>query len=89
MATLERLKGTDGRQINCLFIQIGSEIEVILRNSLAATSAGDNGALNVWKDDDGFIRCESMRYCRSIEEKIFKTIQPAIKWVDKWLPQIN
>lgn len=89
MGQLQGLKGTDGRKIDCMFIESGKEIEVILQNNKAATAADNNGAINVYKDDEDNIRCEVMRYCKTLEEKTFKTFAPAIKWVDKWILKIN
>lgn len=83
MAKLTGLEGTNGRDIDCLFIEKGSDIKVILNNCYAATTAGNNGALNIYKDDEDNIRCEAMRFCNTLEKKVFKSFQPAINWVDK------
>lgn len=52
---LNNLPGTTGADITCLFIEKSTDIKVVLNNGFAATSADDNGALNVWKDDEGII----------------------------------
>ncbi len=70
-------------------IKKGSDIEVILNNHYAATTAGSNGAINVWTDDDWAIRCEVQRYQRTLESKTYTNVKSAIKWVDKWLPKIK
>lgn len=88
MGYLSGLKGTDGKNIDCIFIDKGADIESVLGDGLAATTAGDNGAMNVYKDNDGNIRCEIMRYMRTIEEKVFTTTEQAVEWVDEWLPKI-
>lgn len=89
MGTLTGLKGTNGQAIECVFIEKGTDIEGVLGDGLAATSAGGNGALNIYKDDEGNIRCEAMRYCQTMEEKIFGHAKPVIKWADKWLLKIQ
>lgn len=89
MGQLSDLKGTNGESIDTLFVHAGFEIDIVLRNNMAVTAADNNGALNVWKDDEGNIRCEAMRYCRTLEEKTYKTVEQAIKWVDKWLEKIK
>jgi hypothetical protein len=89
MGQLTNLEGLTKKSIDALFIQKGSDIEVILMNDYAATAANYNGAINIWKDDEGNIRCESMRYFTRLETKIYKKISPAIKWTDKWLIKIK
>lgn len=89
MANLKGLAGLSQEEIECLFIYEASDIKCILNNSKAGTAAGDNGAINVWYDDDRFIRCEAQRYCNTVESKKFKTFAPAIRWVAKWMDQIK
>lgn len=89
MGYLSGLKGTNGKDIKCIFIDKGIDIEVILNDGFAATTADDNGAINVYKDDNGNIRCEIMRYMITLQEKTFENIEDAIKWVDEWLPKIK
>lgn len=89
MGQLSGLKGTNGQNIECIFIEKASHIKSIIKKGLAATAAGSNGAINIYKDDAGNIRCEAMRYCATIDEKLFANIDDAIVWVDEWLPKIN
>lgn len=86
-----KLVGLEGvsRDIDALFIYKGSDIEVILNNDYAATDAQQNGAINIYKDDEGKIRCEAMAHFRSLEHKIFDTIEEAIVWTDEWLVKIK
>lgn len=86
---LSNLPGTNGREISCLFIDKGIEIDVVLRNGYAATSANNNGCINIWKDDEGNVRCEAARYMRTLESKTYANIKSAIKWADKWVKEIN
>jgi len=76
------------RDIEALFINEGADIRVILMNEYAATSAGQKGAINVWKDDNGVIRAEAMAHFRTLESKRFSKMHYAIKWTDKWLKRI-
>lgn len=89
MGILKGLAGISLDETPCLFIEKASEIEVVLRNGYAATSANNNGALNVWKDDEGKCRCESMRYMVKIESKIYSNISGAMRWTEKWLEKIK
>lgn len=89
MGALLNLEGTSRKSIDCMFINKGSDIEVVLNNGYAATSANTSGAINIWKDDEGNIRCEAMANFRKLDKKIFKSFYPAIKWADKWLLKIK
>lgn len=90
MGYLQGLKGVSGdRKIDCLFIQKGSDIEVILNNNMAATCAFRNGALNIWYDDESRINVEALRHYATLDHQILDDIEDAIKWVDWWLPEIK
>ena len=89
MGKLVGLEGTTETERDCLFIEKASEIEVVLRNGYAASSADDNGAINIWVDDEGKYRCVSMRWCVTQESRIYKKISSAINWAEKWLALIK
>lgn len=57
--------------------------------ALMRTSAGDNGAINVWKDDAGIIRGKLMRYCVTVEKRTFANYVDAEKCVSDWLERID
>lgn len=61
----------------------------ILRKGLVATSASDNGAINIWKDKYNQWRCERQRYCVTRAEGSFKTIKDVLQWLKKELPKIQ
>lgn len=89
---LRNLKGLEGikkKEMECEFIKNASDLHLVLDKQIAATSSGDNGALNIWKDDSGAIRCTSMAFCETLEAKIFDNIKDAEKWAKKWLLKIN
>ena len=89
MGTLRNLKGISVEEIECEFITKLSEIKNILENGKACTTAGDNGAINIWKDDTGLIRCESMAYYRSLDTKEFENLEDVEKWAKKWIRKIR
>jgi len=64
-------------------------IESTLELGYACTSAGDNGAINVWKDDAGIIRGELMRYCVTVEKRTFASYAELEKCISEWLEMIN
>jgi hypothetical protein len=89
MGKLIGLEGLSAKEVDCLFIEKAADIEVILRNGLAATTARDNGALNIYKDENDKIRCESMKHFRSLDKQIFDDISDAKKWATKWIRKIK
>lgn len=86
---LEGLPGIKKRIIDAYCINNTSDIEPTLQLGYACTSAGDNGAINIWKDDAGIIRGELMRYCVTVEKRVFASYEEAEKCVSDWLKRIN
>ncbi len=86
---LEGLPGVKRRTVDAYRINTTSDIEPTLELGYACTSAGDNGAINVWKDDDGIIRGELMRYCVTVEKRKFANYTEAEKCINDWLEKIN
>ena len=76
---LDGLPGVKRRKVDAYSINNTSDIE----------SAGDNGAINVWKDDAGIIRGELMRYCVTVEKRTFTSYAEVEKCVSDWLERIN
>ena len=60
-----------------------------LRKRRCVTSAGDDGAVNVWIDDKKQFRCAFMRHLSVLEERTFSTKKEARDWLRKWLPKIH
>ena len=89
MATLNGLKGTYIKEMEFEIFRKPSEISKILKKNKAAVAADDNGAINIWNDDEGFIRCESMRFCISLDVQKFSKIGDAKSWAEKWLIEIQ
>lgn len=85
------LKGVKKRRTSAIFIKEANEKEVktALENGYACTSAGDNGAINIWKTDAGVLRGEAMRYSCTLESVKFSTYTEATKWAQKWLSKIK
>lgn len=89
MAYLSNLEDATEVKLDCLTIKNQSEIDIVLRHHYAATAAGLNGAINVWKDKNYYYRCERMRFMRTEDKQKFETIQEAKKWVKNALKIIN
>lgn len=84
MGVLTDLEGVSQIETECIFLEKPSDIIWILRKGLAATTAGSKGAINIWKDDEGYFRCEACRHLVIVESKKYKYISMAEKWVKKW-----
>ncbi len=89
MVALKGLTGISEETKECKFFEKPVEINKILKKGLVATAAGDNGAINIWTDDDGFIRCQSMRHCFTIDEQIFTKISEVRTWATEWIEKIR
>ncbi len=89
MPKLCNLEGIKKEKIDAEFFGKALEIKKILDSGKAATAADENGALNVWKDDEGFFRCTAMRFCSTINEERFADFKDVEKWAKKWLKEIE
>lgn len=86
---LDGLPEVKRRKVDAYSINNTSDIESTIELGYACTSAGDNGAINVWKDDAGIIRGELMRYCVTVEKRTFTSYAEVEKCVSDWLERIN
>jgi hypothetical protein len=88
MAKLIGLEGADGTARDCEFFSTPSRALKILRSGVAATAAADNGAINVWRDDDGMYRCERFRMMSRKAHASMKTQKEVVVWLKVELPKI-
>lgn len=88
---LRGLKGVKRRKVDGYMIRKADEdyIRSVLENGCACVSAGDNGSINIWKTDAGVIRGEAMRFCFTIESKVFTSYVEVTEWADKWIKKIK
>lgn len=88
MPVLTSLPGTkEDKEVH--FIDIPRRAVKFLLKGCAVTAVGENGAINVWSDDEGQYRCCSMRYYQTQDNKIFDDIQNIIPWLKIWLEKIQ
>lgn len=71
MPQLTDLPGTDGSPRDCALVRSVSGVRNALAKGIAVTVAGDNGAINIWKDDEGKYRCERMRFMVIQDSQVF------------------
>ena len=88
MPTLKGLPGM-AQDIECEFFQEAHEVAAIIEKGKAATEAGENGAINVYKDDAGFICCELQVFCSQQDFKTFEHLESAMNWIERNLEIIR
>lgn len=60
-----------------------------LRAGHAATTAGDDGAINIWRDDNGKLRGEVMRFMITQDSQTFNNQALIAPWFRKWFTIIH
>ncbi|UWF79540.1 MAG: hypothetical protein [Bacteriophage sp.] len=86
---LDGLPGVKRRKVDAYWTNDTIDIEPTLELGYACTSSGNNGAINVWKDDTGMIRGELMRHLVVVEKRTFVSYEEVEKCVRDWLNRIN
>jgi len=61
----------------------------IIKSGLAATSAADHGAINVWRDDAGKYRCHRMVFLAVKDSHEFDTLAQVRAWLPGALSKIR
>lgn len=88
MGILKGLSGITVEEVECEFFTTVNDVRYILRNGKAATTAKQNGAINIWLDDENKIRCEAMRHYKVFDQAKFNSVTAAAKWIRYSLKQI-
>ena len=85
------LSGLPGRKRDLRALNVASPTAALLalRSKLAASAAGSDGALNVWRDDVGMYRCEFMRFRRTVDSRVFHRLIEVRGWLKEWLPKVE
>lgn len=61
----------------------------VLRKGKAASDGQRNGAINLWRDDDGKLRGSRCVHFMEVELKTFRTQSQAAKWYRRALKKIH
>jgi hypothetical protein len=72
-----------------VYIKNVSEIPYILNEGKYAGCADVNGAIGIWKADNGDIHVEAMRFQETLEKKVCETMIETIAWARKWIKKIK
>ena len=89
VVTLRGLPGVKQVRTRAVFVTSVTMGMEFVREGLAITCSGDEGALNVWKDDDGTWRCERHRFKLVASEAKFKYIAAVAQWLKDNFPVIE
>lgn len=85
MNRIVELSGLTGVKDEKVFAYLSTEPEKVrkaLEIEIACTGADDNGAYNIYFDDEENICCEYMQRCVTKEFKKVETIEEAVLWME-------
>lgn len=86
---LQKLPGIKDKRVRAAFVTSATGFMHALIDYRAATTARDQGSINVWKDDKGLWHCEVHRFRQTIEAKTFTKKRRVKNWLYDWLPKIG
>jgi hypothetical protein len=97
MATLAKrrtvtLVGLEGVKRNkCRSISATSVTDAmrLIRSGEKVTSAGDTGAINVWRDDTGILQCRFMQFRLTTAALSTNSMSAVHRWLKKWWTQLG
>lgn len=79
---LNGLQGVKSEKVYAYFSTEPKEVQNALELGIACTGADDNGAYNIYFDDEENICCEYMQRCVTKEFKKVETIEEAVLWME-------
>lgn len=79
---LNGLQGVKSVKVYAYFSTEPKEVQNALELGIACTGADDNGAYNIYFDDEENICCEYMQRCVTKEFKKVETIEEAVLWME-------
>lgn len=79
---LNGLMGVKGGKVYAYFSTELEKVRKALELEIACTGADDNGAYNIYFDDEENICCEYMQRCVTKEFKKVETIEEAVLWME-------
>lgn len=87
MNRIVELSGLIGVKDEKVFAYLSTEtgkVRKALEIEIACTGADDNGAYNIYFDDEENICCEYMQRCVTKEFKKVETIEEAVLWMESY-----
>lgn len=86
---LDGVKGGSIRPRGRHMARTVSGLMELLRKGRVCSAASDNGAVTVWKADNGQYHCDFGRFRSSIDHQTFITKKAVRVWLREWLPKIE
>jgi len=87
MPVLVGLPGMKG-EIPCRMVWNRFGAKRVLKQGMAATAAGNKGAINIWIDNDGCYQCEAYYLGSTHASATFRTWKDVSKWLKQWFHEI-
>lgn len=85
LVTLTGLEGVRRKSVRSVAVYSVSEAIDFLRDGRVITASGDDGAINVWKLDNGKWRCEFCRYRSTVASNDYQYLAAVAQWLkDQW-----
>jgi hypothetical protein len=89
MRQLLGVPGIEGGETRAVIATSVTDATAFLRHRMNVCSAGDDGSLTVWLDDDCMWRCEFHRFKATVDSKKFRHIAAAYVWLKEWWPRLG
>jgi hypothetical protein len=83
------LPGVEGGRRRGPMCRTITDFRTAMAGYAACSSAGDHGAVTVWKDDVGQWRVAFQRYRNTEETQTFRFKLYVFEWLREWLPKMH
>lgn len=60
-----------------------------IRKAPAITASGDAGAMNVYRQKSGVLRCQFMRFLITHDDAEVESMSQLREWLKKWWPELK
>lgn len=86
---LKGLTGVTQKAVPVAWFSSASQVSRLLRTNRALTTAGNNGAINVWIDDAGRYCADYQRYLKTEARWRGKQKTRLTEWLKVWMPKMK
>lgn len=83
------LPGKAGKHTVPRFATSATDALRLIRSGKIATMAGDHGAINAYRDDDGTLRGQRSVYRATQEDRTFRNLKTLARWYRRALVRIG
>lgn len=86
--TYSGLPGTSGDVMTAEAASVADAMRCV-RAGVPVGTAGDSGAITVYRDDEGRLRCDFQRYMVTLSHEITGTQKRTREWLNEWWPRMG